>query len=135
MLTFFAIWTQLFHDGGHYHIEASTLICRANRWTGFYMISASVMKELKRWWLLKLILPYKSNKKHTHEKEHFLTKLCEIFPQLHDYKPGEKLFYFQQFFGRQLFREQTDDFRFFPLRTSLVNVNKSAVFCGFFDTY
>ena len=36
----------LFHDGGQYHIETSPLICRANQWTGFYMISASVVKEL-----------------------------------------------------------------------------------------
>ena len=36
-----------FHDGGRYHIETSPLICRANQWTGFHMITASVMKELK----------------------------------------------------------------------------------------
>ena len=36
----------LFHDGGRYHIETSPLICRADQWTGFYMITASVMKEL-----------------------------------------------------------------------------------------
>ena len=36
----------LFHDGGRYHIETSPLICRANQWTVFYMITASVMKEL-----------------------------------------------------------------------------------------
>ena len=36
-----------FHDGGRYHIETSPLICGANQWTGFYMISASVMKGLK----------------------------------------------------------------------------------------
>ena len=30
------------HDGGRYHIE----ICSANQWTGFYMITAFVMKEL-----------------------------------------------------------------------------------------
>ena len=36
-----------FHDGGRYHIETSPLICSANQWTGFYMITASVMKELK----------------------------------------------------------------------------------------
>ena len=36
----------LFHDGGCYHIETSPLICRANQWTGFYMITALVMKEL-----------------------------------------------------------------------------------------
>ena len=36
-----------FHDGGWYHIETSPLICRANQWTGFYIISASVMKRLK----------------------------------------------------------------------------------------
>ena len=29
-----------------YHIETSPLICSANQWTGFYMISASVMKGL-----------------------------------------------------------------------------------------
>ena len=36
----------LCHGGGRYHIETSPLICSANQWTGFYMISASVMKEL-----------------------------------------------------------------------------------------
>ena len=28
------------------YIEPSPLICRANQWTGLYMIGASVMKEL-----------------------------------------------------------------------------------------
>ena len=37
---------QLFHDGGCYYIETSPLICRANQLTGFYMIMASIMKEL-----------------------------------------------------------------------------------------
>ena len=32
--------------GGRYHIETSSLICRANQWTGFYMMRASVMKQL-----------------------------------------------------------------------------------------
>ena len=36
---------ELFHDGGRYHIETSPLICSANQWTGFYMITASIMKE------------------------------------------------------------------------------------------
>ena len=36
----------LFHDGGRYRIETSPLICIENQWTGFYMITASVMKEL-----------------------------------------------------------------------------------------
>ena len=36
-----------FHDRGRYHIETSSLICGANQWTGFYMITASVMKGLK----------------------------------------------------------------------------------------
>ena len=40
----------LFHDGGRYHIETtSPLICRANQWEGFYITTASVMKELKKW--------------------------------------------------------------------------------------
>ena len=34
------------HDGGRYHIETSPLIFGANQWTDFYMITASVMKEL-----------------------------------------------------------------------------------------
>ena len=37
---------SLFHDGGRYRIETSQLICFANQWTGFYMITASVIKEL-----------------------------------------------------------------------------------------
>ena len=35
------------HDGGCHYIETSPLICFANQWTGFYMITASVMKELR----------------------------------------------------------------------------------------
>ena len=35
---------SLFNDGGRYHIETSP----ANQWTGFYMITAYVMKELKK---------------------------------------------------------------------------------------
>ena len=37
-----------FHDGGRYHIETRPSICSANQWTGFYMITASIMKELNR---------------------------------------------------------------------------------------
>ena len=37
-----------FHDGGRYHIETNLLICGANQWTGFYMITASVMKGLNK---------------------------------------------------------------------------------------
>ena len=36
----------LIHDRGPYHKETSPLICRANQWTGFYMIGTSVMKVL-----------------------------------------------------------------------------------------
>ena len=35
------------YDGGRYHIETSPLIRGANQWTGFYMITASVLKGLK----------------------------------------------------------------------------------------
>ena len=31
-----------------YHIETSPLICSANQWTGFYMLSASIVKELTK---------------------------------------------------------------------------------------
>ena len=37
-----------FHDGGRCHIETSPLICKANQWTGFYMTTTPVMKELIR---------------------------------------------------------------------------------------
>ena len=35
-----------FHDGGRYHLETSQLIFGANQWTGFCMLTASVMKGL-----------------------------------------------------------------------------------------
>ena len=38
---------ELFNDGGRYYIETSLSICFADQWTGFYMITPSVMKELK----------------------------------------------------------------------------------------
>ena len=38
---------SLFHDGGRDHKEKSPLICRANQWAFFFMITASVMKELR----------------------------------------------------------------------------------------
>ena len=37
----------LSHSGNPYYIETSSLICKANQWTGFYMIRTSVMKKLK----------------------------------------------------------------------------------------
>ena len=40
-------FSSSFHDGGRCHIETSPLIFVANQWTGFYMITASVMKELR----------------------------------------------------------------------------------------
>ena len=36
----------LFHDSGPYQRETSSLTCTANQQTGFYVIGASVMKEL-----------------------------------------------------------------------------------------
>ena len=35
-----------FMTEGRYHIETSPLICSANHWNGFYMITVSVMKKL-----------------------------------------------------------------------------------------
>ena len=52
---YFFIWdligliaVKLFQDGGRYHTQTSPLISSASQWTGFYMITASVMKEF-RW--------------------------------------------------------------------------------------
>ena len=39
---------QPFQDGDRYHIKASPLIFWANQWTGFYMITASVLKGLNK---------------------------------------------------------------------------------------
>ena len=44
MTTFPVSVTEPFHDAGCYHIETGPLICSANQWTGFYMITSSVLK-------------------------------------------------------------------------------------------
>ena len=38
-------FSYLFHARGPYNIETSPLICSENKWTGFYLIRTSVMKE------------------------------------------------------------------------------------------
>ena len=48
---------SFFHDGGRYHIETSPLICSANQWTGFYMITVPVMKELNETEYKKVKIP------------------------------------------------------------------------------
>ena len=47
IMFYYQMSNQLFYHGGPYHIETSPLICRANQWTGFYMIGTFVMNELK----------------------------------------------------------------------------------------
>ena len=37
---------EVFQDLGPYHIETN-LICKGNKWTGFYIIVTTVMKELR----------------------------------------------------------------------------------------
>ena len=34
------------HDGAPYHKETSSMICKTNQWSGFYIIGASVMKRV-----------------------------------------------------------------------------------------
>ena len=48
----------LFHDSDRYHIETSLLIYRGNQWTGFYMITTSVMKGLNTAALLIQIVSF-----------------------------------------------------------------------------
>ena len=48
-----------------YHIETSPLICSANQWTGFYMISASVMKGLT----FLSSIPFWCSRKHQKTKK------------------------------------------------------------------
>ena len=40
----YLIWQEL----THYHIETSSLTWSGSQWTGFYMIGASIMNELKQ---------------------------------------------------------------------------------------
>ena len=47
MPSFNVKYLYIFHGGVTFHIVTSSLICRANQWTGFYMIRTSVIKELK----------------------------------------------------------------------------------------
>ena len=47
--------------GGLSHIKNSPLICRANQWTGFYVIGNSVIKELK----VKIIVKQQQNMQNT----------------------------------------------------------------------
>ena len=56
-----------FQDGGRYHIETSPFIFSANQWTGFYMISAFVMKGLK--------------KKSSRSSSRFLATSAFLFPK------------------------------------------------------
>ena len=46
VISLMSLHHYLFYDGGCCHVETSPLICSANQRTGFYMITASVMKEL-----------------------------------------------------------------------------------------
>ena len=46
----------MFYHGGPYHIETSLLIYRTNKWTGFYMVGTSVMKDLKLAIKMQLLL-------------------------------------------------------------------------------
>ena len=39
---------SLFRGGGPYHMKTSPLFCSVNQWTGFYMITTLVMKELNK---------------------------------------------------------------------------------------
>ena len=59
---------KLFHDG-----EITPLICRANQWTGFYMITASVMKGLRtvlrHFYALKKLFNEKLNKTTSSERK------------------------------------------------------------------
>ena len=79
-------WHQLwlFHDGGCYHIETSPLICSANQWAGFYMITASIMKELSKFNVLSWSLSGSLGTSSIHYSSVFITAFgkstfCLIF--------------------------------------------------------
>ena len=75
-LFFSVFWIDiyLFHDGGRYHIETSPLIYSANQWTGFYMISTSVMEELTHF--MPLVYFNTTWKYHWSISENLLTFTC-----------------------------------------------------------
>ena len=66
--------TSLFHYGNPYHIESSPLICSANQWIGFYMMGASVLKELRT---LSKIYDGIILQKYLTTKRNWLTPLAE----------------------------------------------------------
>ena len=70
----------LFHDGGPYHIETSPLIYSANQWTGFYMITVSIMKELMK----KLCITETELRKSVDYKKsvYFFASILNIFQSL-----------------------------------------------------
>ena len=57
IVIYLSVLILTFHDGGRYHIETSPLICRAYQWTGFYMLTAFVMKGLKYLHKITFLLP------------------------------------------------------------------------------
>ena len=46
MFRFLCKNSKLVREGGLYHIEASSMICSAYQWAGFYIIGTCLMKEL-----------------------------------------------------------------------------------------
>ena len=85
--------------------------------------------DLKRWWLLKLRLFYKSNKRC----RAFFDQLVWNFSIVAQLQTWWKFGLFPIVFWSVAFI--LDKKWSFPLRVSLVNVSKSAVFCGFFHIY
>ena len=73
--------TLLFRDGGlYYHIETSSLICRANQWTDFYMIVVtSVMKELNQIFFVGISLKKINLKRIQNPKMESFTKAVKYF--------------------------------------------------------
>ena len=66
-----------FHEGGRYHIETSPLICGENQWTGFYMITASVMKGLNTSCKFQMISTFGRNNAHITSPTENLT-VCQV---------------------------------------------------------
>ena len=79
-----------------YHKETSLFICRANQWTGFFMIEASVMKELTNMFL------YYFEKSENNDR--FLKSTLAISDK---YWHFENLFYCKTY-TRSVFRTQSN---------------------------
>ena len=77
-------------NGGCYHIETSLLICGADQWTGFYMITASVLKGLNCFHSYSPKEKLKTHEKVCNDHDYFFVEMLNDENKMLKYNYGEK---------------------------------------------